>query len=134
MADLDPGTTHSLTACECYYSTDEATYYVTGAAGQGDLAYRWQVSTNKVDWDYVEDVFGSDLSSVCKGFDKDTIVFFEIGKLYNEKSMRYIRAWVSDEVNTTGLATTNTEVKVCILDKPVYTFKAISSANGMLRV
>ncbi len=122
LTALEPGTTNSLTACECYYSTDEATYFVTGAAGQGDLKFRWEVQRGgSSGWEPLENVF-PDLSSVCKGFDSDTIVFFRIGDLYNDQSVRYIRAWVSDAVNTVGMPTAGAAVEVCMVDKPSYTF------------
>ncbi|MCM1170001.1 MAG: hypothetical protein NC324_08720, partial [Bacteroides sp.] len=133
LADLDPGATHSLTACECYYSTDPATYYVTGAAGQGDLTYSWQVSRDGNTWLSLQQAFnGADVDAVCKGYNTDTIVFFQVGVLYQTYGIRHIRAWVSDEVNTEGLPTTGEAVKVCVADKPVYTFSGniVCERNG----
>lgn len=123
FAKLDPGQTHSLTACECYYGTDPATYYVSGAEGQGPLTFVWQVSIDNIEWQSVEDVFKEDLASVCKGYTTDTIVFFEIGKLYDDKGVRFIRAWVSDTVTKEGEKTTGKSIDVCVeRTKPVYTF------------
>ncbi|MCM1086450.1 MAG: hypothetical protein NC357_08990 [Bacteroides sp.] len=130
---LYPGITNSLTDCACYYRSDQATYFVTDAAGQGKLSYDWQVSTKPEDgpaptegeWVMLKDVYPA-LYATCT-LDSNKIVFPEIGEVIDQ-DIHWIRALVIDEYTAQQgqdpEPTTDGEtIKVCLEEKPEYTFE-----------
>ena len=137
MAELVPGSVFSLTKCDCYYRSDRALYYVSGAAGQGKLQYRWQVSTSpegtrptaESDWVYLDEVY-SDVygTATDKG---DTIIFPAIGVVI-DNDIHWIRAMVKDEYSKDYKPTKDGFISVCEKTKPVYSLEGntVCARNG----